>query len=588
MKDESMGIKRLSAKLAALQGENEKLKESESGYRQEVKTLKRSEEYFRAITQNSSDIIIIVDKTGTITYVNPSIERFMGYKPEELTAKSGFDFIMPTDLPRAIFDFGKAILTKKVIIPNAFRVRHKDGTERVLEGVGNNLLNDPAVRGFVMNVRDITERKKAEEELIRHREHLEDLVGERTSELKAMNKQLKREVTERRQAEQQRRAFEQRLRRAEKMEAIGTLAGGIAHDFNNILSAIVGYTEIALMETGDDDRLGHYLNRVLKASARAKDLVKQILAFSRQQEQERKPVLVVPIIEEAIKLLRSSLPSTIELTQNVTDESVMVLADPSQIYQVVMNLCTNAAHAMRETGGALDIQLVRETIEPSRMLRSLNLTAGDYAKLTVTDTGHGIDPSIMDRIFDPFFTTKGPGEGTGLGLSVVYGIARNLDGSIDISSEPGKGTIVTAYFPLIEPEELKREQVTEAIPGGSERILFVDDEAVLVEWGDIMLRSLGYLVTPRASSIEALEAFRANPHGFDLVITDMTMPNMRGDQLSTEILRIRSDIPIILCTGFSEMISEEKAAIIGIRQFIMKPIDKRKLADTIRKALRQP
>jgi CheY-like chemotaxis protein len=369
------------------------------------------------------------------------------------------------------------------------------------------------------------------------------------------------------------------------MESIGTLAGGIAHDFNNILGAILGYTDVALTDCKLDDRLRGYLEQVYKAGERARDLVKQILTFSRQQEQERKPVLIAPIIKEGIKLLRSSLPTTIKITQNIKDTSIMVLADPTQIHQVVMNLCTNASHAMRERGGVLDIQLVRERIESSGTSRPLNLTAGDYAKLTVSDTGHGIDAAIIDRIFDPFFTTKGPGEGTGLGLSVVYGIVRDHGGVIDVYSEPNKGTTVTVYFPLIETEELIQERMSELIPGGSERILFIDDEAALVELGRMMLTSLGYRITSRTSGIEALAAFRANPYGFDLVITDMTMPNMRGDDLARELLKIRPDIPIILCTGFSEMISEEKAKNLGIHQFIMKPINRKDLAKAVRDVL---
>ena len=382
------------------------------------------------------------------------------------------------------------------------------------------------------------------------------------------------------------RRLEEHLRQSQKMEAIGTLAGGIAHDFNNILSAILGYTDMALTDREADDPHRHYLEQVYRAGERARDLVKQILTFSRQQDQGKKPVLVAPIVKEGIKLLRSSLPTTIKISQDVKDTSAMVSADPTQIHQVLMNLCTNAAHAMREKGGTLNIQLVREVIESDRTSQTLSLTSGNYAKLTVSDTGHGIDASIKDRIFDPFFTTKAIGEGTGLGLSVVYGIVRDHGGAIDVYSEAGSGTTVTVYFPLVEAEQITKERIPEVIPGGNERILFVDDEATIVELGSAMLTSLGYQVTSRTSSIEALEAFRVSPYSFDLVITDMTMPNMRGDQLSAELLKIRSDIPIILCTGFSELISEEKAKNLGIRQLAMKPISKRDIAVTIKDALK--
>jgi CheY-like chemotaxis protein len=313
--------------------------------------------------------------------------------------------------------------------------------------------------------------------------------------------------------------------------------------------------------------------------------VKQILTFSRPQEQQRKPMLIAPIIKEGIKLLRSSLPTTIKINQDIKDSSVMVLADPTQIHQVLMNLCTNAAHSMREKGGILNIQLVREKMELSGTLRPLNLAVDGYAKLIVSDTGQGIASAIIDRIFDPFFTTKEPGEGTGLGLSVVYGIVRNHGGAIDVTSEPGKGTTFAVHFPLIETEELQLDQGPELITGGSERILFVDDEASLVELGSIMMTSLGYHVTCRTSSIEALEAFRTNQNSFDLVITDMTMPNMRGDNLARELLKIRPDIPIIICTGFSEMISEEKAKNLGIRRLIMKPLVMNDIAKAVRAVL---
>jgi PAS domain S-box-containing protein len=381
------------------------------------------------------------------------------------------------------------------------------------------------------------------------------------------------------------RKIETHLRQTQKMEAVGTLAGGIAHDFNNILGAVIGYTEMALGDSTIGERPRRYIEQIYKAGERAKDLVKQILTFSRKQEQERKPVLITPIIKEGTKLLRSSLPTTIKISQNIEDVSVTILADPTQIHQVLMNLCTNAAHAMREKGGILDIQLIQERVDRNRPLHPFNLGVGDYAKLTVSDTGHGIDASIMERIYDPFFTTKAPGEGTGLGLSVVYGIVRDHGGAIDITSEPGKGTTVNVFFPLENIEMPLLEQVHKQVPGGSERILFVDDEAVLAELGNVMLTSLGYRITSRTSSIEALEAFRAHPHNFDLVITDMTMPNMRGDDLARELLKIRPDIPIILCTGFSEMISEEKAKTLGVRRLVMKPIFKENIARVILEVL---
>jgi len=441
---------------------------------------------------------------------------------------------------------------------------------------------------------NIDDRKKAAQKLVEHGSlrgellHLQTKTGDIryvlvSTEIITLNEQefilsIFYDITDQRR-------LETHLRQTQKMEAVGTLAGGVAHDFNNILSAVIGYTEMALGESSISESPRRYLEQIYKAGERAKDLVKQILTFSRKQEQERKPVLATPIIKEGIKLLRSSLPTTINITQNIADVSVMILADPTQIHQVLMNLCTNAAHAMREKGGILNIQLIRERVDHDRPLHPFNLGAGDYAKLTVSDTGHGIDVSVMERIYDPFFTTKAPGEGTGLGLSVVYGIVRDHGGAIDITSELGKGTTVNVFFPLEDMEMPVSEKAHEQIPGGSERILFVDDEAALAELGSVMLTSLGYHVTSRTSSIEALEAFRVRPHDFDLVITDMTMPNMRGDDLERELLKIRPDIPVILCTGFSEMISEEKAKSLGIRRLVMKPIFKENIASVIREVL---
>jgi signal transduction histidine kinase/DNA-binding response OmpR family regulator len=412
-------------------------------------------------------------------------------------------------------------------------------------------------------IADITERSHAEKKLRDSHHNLEELVQERTADLK--------------------RAHDM-LQQVQKLEAIGTLAGGIAHDFNNILSGMIGYMELAQIETRPDKQK-HYLDEALHVSKRAKDMINQILIFSRHQDQERKPILLAPIIKEGIKLLQSILPSTIQITRRIADQPAMILADATQIHQILMNLCTNASHAMRERRGVLDIQLGHEKVEPDEKPHPLSLAAGRYAKLTVSDSGHGIEQAIIDRIFDPFFTTKGPGEGTGLGLSVVYGIVRDHGGKIDVASEPGRGTTISIFLPLIETTKSTQNQVPDPMPMGDERILFVDDEAAIIEVAREILTSLGYRVTARRNSTEALELFRTQPDSFDLVITDMTMPNIRGDDLARELLKIRADIPIILCSGFSEMISEDKAKNIGIRQFMMKPLYRRDLAQVIRKVL---
>jgi len=396
--------------------------------------------------------------------------------------------------------------------------------------------------------------------------------------------------------ESERRHLESQLQQAQKMEAVGTLAGGIAHDFNNILAAIIGFTEIASLQITEDDKAKESLKEVLKAGYRARDLVNQILAFSRQSEQELKPVQASFIVKEALELLRASLPTTIDIRRNIKIPvgQDIVNADPTQIHQVLMNLCTNAAHAMREEGGVLEVNLRNVDFglgvgdfkdEESRS--KTRLSPGPYLRLTVSDTGSGMAPDVKERIFDPYFTNKEKGEGTGMGLSVVYGIVKDHGGAITVFSEPGKGTTFHVYLPLIEKAVEPKKETVESLPTGHERILFIDDERTLVNLGKQTLERLGYEVVTKTSSLEALELFRTKPAQFDLVITDMTMPQMTGDKLAKEMMAIRPDIPIILCTGFSERITEEKAKGMGIREFVMKPFVMTELAKLIRKVLDQ-
>jgi PAS domain S-box-containing protein len=381
--------------------------------------------------------------------------------------------------------------------------------------------------------------------------------------------------------------LESQLTQSQKMEAIGTLAGGIAHDFNNILSAIMGYTELAVLGVPEKLPAKQNLQEVLKASHRAKDLVRQILTFSRQGEQERKPALIFPIVKETLKLLRASLPSTIEIRQKIDSETGVIEANLTQIHQVVMNLCTNAAHAMKENGGVLEVSLVNVEMDIDTTAQHPDIHPGPNLRLTVSDTGIGIAPDLVERIFDPYFTTKKVGEGTGLGLAVVHGIVKSHGGIIKVYSEQGKGSTFHVYFPRIDGfQEITETQKVELLPmGDHERVLFIDDEQALVELGEKMLEHLGYEVTVRTSSIEALELFRNQPDRFDLIITDFTMPNMTGDKLAQEVMRLRPGLPVILCTGFSERISEMKAKALGIQEFVMKPFDLNDLARTIRRAL---
>lgn len=383
----------------------------------------------------------------------------------------------------------------------------------------------------------------------------------------------------------QRKKFQASIQQAQKMEAVGNLAGGIAHDFNNLLCPIIGMTELLLDDLAPGSLQYENVNEILTAGIRGRDLVKQILAFSRQTEHTMIPVRFQQILKEALKLSRSTIPSNIEIFQDLQSDCGLVMADPTQLHQVAINLITNAYHAVEPTGGKITIQL-RETEIGNDELAASGLEGGRYVLLTVSDTGCGIEPAIVDKIFDPYFTTKDQGEGTGLGLAVVYGIVNDHHGDIKVDSEVGKRTTFKVYLPVMrKPAEIAPAEKMDASAIGDEGILLVDDEIPIVRFESQMLKHFGYRITARTSSVEALEAFRANPNVFDLVITDMAMPNMTGDQLAKELIAIKPDIPVIICTGFSARINQEKAKNIGIKGFLMKPIVKSEMAHLVRKVL---
>ncbi len=379
--------------------------------------------------------------------------------------------------------------------------------------------------------------------------------------------------------------IETQLQQAQKMEAIGNLAGGIAHDFNNILSPILGFTEMLQEDLPQNSPEQASISQILKATLRAKDLVHQILAFSRQSDQELKPVKFQSILKEALKLLRSSIPKTIDIQTEIDSDCGVVVADPTQLHQIIMNLATNAYHAMQDSGGILKVSLIQTEIE-SRLVVFSELLPGKYALLKVIDTGIGIKNDMMSNIFDPYFTTKTKDKGTGLGLSVVQGIIRSCHGDIHIYSEYGKGTEIHVYLPIMKDASGKdRSEQLSQIIGGTERILLVDDEEPIIKIEKMMLERLGYHVTSISDSRTAFEMFKTNPDEFDLVITDMTMPNMTGVQLADEIKRIKTDIPIIICSGFSDQINQETFKEIGIHGYVPKPVTKREIARTIREVL---
>jgi PAS domain S-box-containing protein len=510
----------------------------------EIMERQRAEEERVRLAQaieQAAEAIFMADNQWSFTYVNPAFERISGYIRDEVLGRDTA-ILRSSALESGYYDQIREIIGRDHVWSGRITTRKKDGSffeaETTVSSVRDSI---GTIINYVFILRDITNELRLERE----------------------------------------------LRQSQKMEAIGTLAGGIAHDFNNILTAIIGYTDMAQRKTSKNQAVVHDLERVQQASSRAKELVSRILAFSRQGEQERKPVQVASIVEEVLKLLRSALPTTIEIHRHITTSSNgdTVLADPTQLHQVLMNLGTNAAHAMRDQGGVLGVSLSDVDADASLIAHNPDLRPGPCVRLTVSDTGHGMEDNVKERIFDPYFTTKKVGEGTGMGLAVVQGIIKNHGGAISVYSEPGRGTTFHIFLPKFAGELVNQATADELPSGGTERILFVDDELMLAELGQELLESLGYTVTVTLNGLEALKLFRSAPQEFDLVITDMTMPGLTGKELARELMAVRPDIPIILCTGFSEQINEKQAKETGIRGYVMKPYATNSLNKTIRKLL---
>lgn len=412
-------------------------------------------------------------------------------------------------------------------------------------------------------------------------------ISKHTGELKETNRKLREEIRSREIAEGDREIMQEQLFQAQKMEAIGTLAGGIAHDFNNILSSILGYTELALEEANQNTHLQRDLKEVYSAGLRAKDLVRQILSLSRHDTSKIKPIRIARLMEEALRMLRSTIPASIEIKENITKEPLIVEIDPTHLHQVIINLAINASHSIVDDNGILEITLDSIMITKDNKEMIVHLPPGEYARITVSDTGTGIAPQHLAKVFEPYFTTKEKGTGTGLGLSVVNTIIKRSHGHITVSSELGKGTTFTVYLPLTQNSVLETKiETTMVLPRGNERILVVDDEASIVTMQQKQLERLGYKVTGAANGVEALEAFQATPDAFALIITDMTMPKMNGDELARRIKAIRPSVPIILCTGYSEKIKHHRDKMI-IDSFLTKPVDTAEMAKTIRNFLRK-
>ncbi len=387
-----------------------------------------------------------------------------------------------------------------------------------------------------------------------------------------------RDITERKQLEDQ-------LRQAQKMEAIGTLAGGIAHDFNNILAPIIGYAEMTVEELPEDSRHRRNLGKVLESAQRARDLVQQILTFSRKFEKSLQPIQINPIVKEALKLIRATIPTTIDIQQDIADTG-SIMADLTQIHQIVVNLCTNAYHAMWDEGGDLRVELSETDVGTEATAGHPDAAPGRHVRLTVADTGGGIAPDILDNIFEPYFTTKDAGKGTGLGLAVVDGIIRDHGGFITVDNDPGRGCAFNVFFPLIPSKTMPDETLrSPTFPTGSERVLLVDDEPPILEMLRRMLEGLGYEVVPAEDGSDALALFTAGPDRFDLIFTDMTMPHMTGDRLAREVKAIRPDLPMIICTGYSEKMDADRARELGFSDCLLKPVLRSDLAIAVRNAL---
>jgi PAS domain S-box-containing protein len=548
MKDEGKTKGQLVKEMALLRREVAELEEARAGLERTVEALKRSEAYFRAITQNSSDIIIVVDALATITYVSPSVERFVGYRPEELIGRSGFELITAEDNPRAIEDFGRALLTKEVVIPNAFNIRHKDGTVRILEGVGKNLLDEPAVAGFVMHVRDITDRRQTEEE---------------------------------------RRQLQERLNRAERMEALGTLAGGVAHDLNNALGVLIGYSELILNDIGEESPVRPYVLTVLEGGEKASAVVRDLLILARRGVQTTKVVNLNQIIHDCLKSQAfeklSSLNPLVRFGTELDADLNNIMAAPGHLGKVLTNLLTNAAEAMPEGGHVLIRTDNRYLDRPVGAFD--HVREGDYAVLSVSDSGKGISERDRPHIFEPFYTKKVMGQGgTGLGLAVVWGAVRDYDGYIDVQSQEGKGSTFSLYFPATrDPLQDEKGPVdVSRYKGRGEVILVVDDVPEQRNLAATMLNRLNYKVVMAANGEEAVAFLRKGKA--DLVVLDMIMDlGMNGLETYQEILGIHPHQKAIIVSGFSEMELVAQVQALGAGEYVRKPYSLESLGMAVRR-----
>jgi PAS domain S-box-containing protein len=527
-----------------LENANENLQKQIEERRQMAQALQASESQLRSLQDNSPIGLYRRSLDGRIIFANPKMLSIFGY--------DSMDEIMQTPVQQFYFQPGqyeeinRRFETSGDIQSVELRLKRKDGTP-IWGAVHLKKTDDPKSASAYIDgaILDITDHKKIE---------------------------------------QDNRKLETQLRQTHKMEALGTLAGGIAHDFNNLLYAIIGFCELSMEDAAPDTDQRKSLLEAIACAQRAADLVRRILTFARQSEVEKHPLDLTSILKENLELLRATLPATIDIRSEL-DSHQTVLADPTQIHQIIVNLCTNAGHAMRATGGVLTIGLDKFDNAAGQPGFEARVKQGTYARLRVEDTGHGMPPETLERIFDPYFTTKPQGEGTGMGLSLVQGIVRSMNGAVCVDSAPGNGTRFCIYLPALEEKAVVTDQFIEPVVRGREHILLVDDELFITRMISQVLTNLGYRVTPYNSPVEALVQFRDAPEQFDLVISDGTMPQMAGYEMAEEMMNIRPDLPVLLCTGYSEEINEKMASNIGARALLYKPLTRQDLSATIRKIL---
>ncbi len=553
-----------------------------AGQLQETLTeCQQREEHFRSLIENMSDIIAILDAEGAILYLSPSIERILGYPQDVVMGRRAFDFVHPDDQEQSIQLFNNRIQSATIEPPppSEMRLKHQDGSWRTLEATSKNLLNDPAVEGLVVNARDVTKRKAAEAALQQSHHLLEDRVAERTAELFKANAQLRQEIQEREQMTREKESLHDQLLQAQKMEAIGTLAGGIAHDFNNLLMGIQGNVEMMALDMGPSHAHSGRLKTIRDCVQSGARLTQQLLGFARMGKYEVKPTDINALVRNSVDMFgrtRQELRIALKCVEKVWAVEV----DRGQIEQVLLNLLINAWQAMPD-GGSLYLETANEILDDRQVLPH-GAEPGNYVKITITDTGTGMDPATMERIFDPFFTTKTVGRGTGLGLASAYGIVRNHGGFMDVSSRKEQGTIFSIHLKATDAPLGDATVIRASAQEGNETILLVDDDPLILDVGQAMLAALGYAVLVAKDGKEAVEIYRSDGDRIRLVILDMIMPDMGGGQTYDQLKEVDPGVNVLLSSGYS--IDGQATAILnrGCNGFIQKPFDLQSLSEKVR------